>query len=145
MQRPLIGVGVLIVREGRLLLGRRKGSHGAGYWATPGGHLEFAETPEECARREVLEETALKVGDLAKYGFTNDFFSAEQKHYVTLFMLTSDISGMPEVLEPEKCEGWQWFSPDQLPDPLFAPLETLRQQGGLDYLSPASPSAPLQH
>jgi len=137
MTGPLIGVGVLIVREGRLLLGRRQGSHGAGDWATPGGHLEFGETPQECARREVLEETGMKVGNLAKCGFTNDFFHREQKHYVTLFMLAEKCNGTPEVLEPEKCTGWQWFSPDALPKPLFAPLETLRQEGGLAFLNPA--------
>ena len=131
MTQPKIGVGVLIVREGRLLLGRRRGSHGADSWSAPGGHLEFGETPEECARREVLEETGLVVGKLAKVAFTNDFFIAEMKHYVTLFMLTEDISGTPQRCEPDKCAGWEWFSADKLPQPLFAPLETLRQEGGL--------------
>lgn len=131
MTQPKIGVGVLIVREGRLLLGRRRGSHGANSWSAPGGHLEFGETPDECARREVLEETGLVVGKLAKVAFTNDFFIAEKKHYVTLFMLTEDISGTPQRCEPDKCAGWEWFSADELPQPLFAPLETLLQEGGL--------------
>ncbi len=48
---PKIGVGVLIIRDGKLLLGRRKGSHGAATWSAPGGHLEYGETPEACARR----------------------------------------------------------------------------------------------
>lgn len=131
MTQPKIGVGVLIVREGRLLLGRRKGSHGADFWAAPGGHLEFGETPEECAQREVLEETGLVVGKMAKITFTNDFFTAERKHYVTLFMLAERTSGTPETREPDKCAGWQWFSAAELPQPLFAPLETLHQQGEL--------------
>lgn len=131
MTQPKIGVGVLIVREGRLLLGRRRGSHGADSWSAPGGHLEFGETPEECARREVLEETGLVVGKLAKVAFTNDFFIAEKKHYVTLFMLAEDIRGTPQRCEPDKCAGWEWCSADELPQPLFAPLETLLQEGGL--------------
>ncbi|MCX0499377.1 nucleotide triphosphate diphosphatase NUDT15 [Erwinia billingiae] len=131
MTQPKIGVGVLIVREGRLLLGRRRGSHGADSWSAPGGHLEFGETPEECARREVLEETGLVVGRLAKVAFTNDFFIAEKKHYVTLFMLAEDIRGTPQRCEPDKCAGWEWCSADELPQPLFAPLETLLQEGGL--------------
>lgn len=41
MSSPRIGVGVLIFRDGKLLLGKRRGSHGAGDWSAPGGHLEF--------------------------------------------------------------------------------------------------------
>lgn len=131
MTQPKIGVGVLIVREGKLLLGRRRGSHGADSWSAPGGHLEFGETPEACARRETLEETSLVIGKMAKVAFTNDFFAAEQKHYVTLFMLAEEVDGTPQRCEPDKCAGWAWFSADELPQPLFAPLETLLQEGGL--------------
>lgn len=128
---PKIGVGVLIVREGKLLLGRRLGSHGAESWSAPGGHLEFGETPEACAQREVLEETALIVGKTSRVTFTNDFFNEEKKHYVTLFLLAEEFSGTPERCEPEKCAGWAWFAADELPQPLFAPLATLHQQGEL--------------
>lgn len=55
LQRPLVGVGVLIFQQGsqRCLVGRRKGAHGGGEYALPGGHLEHGESFEECARREV--------------------------------------------------------------------------------------------
>ena len=46
---PKVGVGVIVRREGRILLGKRKGSHGENTWAPPGGHLEFMESVEECA------------------------------------------------------------------------------------------------
>ncbi len=42
MPAPQVGVGVLILRDGKVLLGRRKGSHGAGCWSAPGGHLDSA-------------------------------------------------------------------------------------------------------
>jgi 8-oxo-dGTP diphosphatase len=125
--RPRIGVGVLVFREGKLLLGRRKGSHGAGFWSAPGGHLEFGETPEQCARRETLEETGLCLELVHPGPWVNDIFTAEQKHYVTLFCLAESkpSHGDPINAEPEKCEGWDWFDYDQLPQPLFQPLDDL--------------------
>ncbi|EPQ26980.1 uncharacterized protein PFL1_05615 [Pseudozyma flocculosa PF-1] len=57
---PRVGVGVLVLNErGRILLGKRTGSHGAGTLALPGGHLELHESFEDCAIREVLEETGI--------------------------------------------------------------------------------------
>lgn len=66
MPAPQVGVGVLILRDGKVLLGRRKGSHGAGCWSAPGGHLEFGEAVEDCALREALEETGLALSDMQK-------------------------------------------------------------------------------
>ncbi|MBN3494598.1 nucleotide triphosphate diphosphatase NUDT15 [Vibrio neptunius] len=123
-----VGVAAVILREGRVLLGERIGSHGAHTWATPGGHLELGESIEECAKRETLEETGLSVDSFNKLGFTNDVFEKEGKHYVTLFVVTSCSSGEPEVMEPDKCKQWQWFELDQLPEPLFLPLTNLLKE-----------------
>lgn len=131
---PQVGVGVLIFREGKILLGRRKGSHGAGDWATPGGHLEYAETPENCARRETLEETAIDTGEPIAGPYVSTVFPKIGRHYITLFMLSQRSSGQPTLMEPEKCAGWHWFSTDALPEPLFAPLKTLIDQWGVDQL-----------
>jgi 8-oxo-dGTP diphosphatase len=74
--------------------------------------MEFGETPEECAERELLEETGLKVKNLQSLTFTNDYMPAEGKHYVTLFTVCvrQNEKQPPQVLEPEKCEGWEWIS-----------------------------------
>lgn len=128
MATPQVGVGVLVMRGGRVLLGRRKGSHGAGSWSAPGGHLEFGETPEDCARREALEETGLALSDLRHGPFSNDLF--EGRHYLTVFILAASAEdAQAQVMEPDKCEGWAWFDWDDLPQPLFAPLASLRQRG----------------
>lgn len=126
---PLVGVGVLVLREGRVLLGQRKGSHGAGTWALPGGHLEFGETVAQCAVREVLEETGLRIDAVTPAPYTNDVFETEGKHYVTLFVTARSAAGEPVVCEPDKCSEWQWFHWSDLPAPLFAPLATLHAGG----------------
>jgi 8-oxo-dGTP diphosphatase len=126
---PQVGVGVLVVENGRILLGKRKGSHGAGTWSAPGGHLEFGESVEACAFREVLEETNLLIKNLRLGPFTNNVFETEKKHYVTVFVIATAASGTLTNREPQKCEGWAWFPWSRLPEPLFAPLLTLRDQG----------------
>jgi 8-oxo-dGTP diphosphatase len=102
----------------RFLMGKRKNAHGAGTYALPGGHLEFGETPEECAARESMEETGLKVSHVRFLTATNDYMPAENKHYITLFMVCvrDSDSDEPQVLEPDKCEGWEWASWKQLMD-----------------------------
>lgn len=120
-----VGVGVMIYRGNNILLGLRKGAHGEGTWALPGGHLEFGESIENCAIREVMEETGLTISNITKIDFTNDIFEKENKHYITIFVKGSCESGDPKLMEPNKCTKWQWFSLDHLPEPLFLPLKTL--------------------
>lgn len=123
-ERPLVGVSVLIVQNDNLLLGKRLGSHGAGTWSAPGGHLEFGETWEQCANREVFEETGMVLNKCYFLSATNDLHE-EGLHYVTLFLRATSISGTPRNLEPEKCEGWDWFPLRNLPSPLFLPMHNL--------------------
>lgn len=129
MASPAVGVGVLVTDGTRVLLGRRRGAHGAGTWAAPGGHLEFGESVEACARREVAEETGLAIGAVHPGPYTSDVFAEDGKHYVTLFVTTARPPGEPETREPEKCEGWAWFEWSALPTPLFPPLASLVRQG----------------
>lgn len=127
-QKPKVGVGVIIIKDGKVLLGKRKGSHGEGSWSFPGGHLEFGEDVFACARREVMEETGVEITNLRNATFTNDIFEKEGKHYVTLFVVAEILSGVVEVKEPNKCDGWEWFSWDALPEPLFVPIQNLLKQ-----------------
>ncbi len=128
-QRPLIGVGIIVMRDDTVLLGRRRNAHGAGTWQFPGGHLEFNETIEACARREVLEETGLRIARLRRGPYTNDLFHEDGKHYVTLYVLADYAHGELTLKEPDKCDRWDWFSWDDLPTPRFTPLANLLKQG----------------
>jgi len=121
--RPKVGVGVVVLKNGKALLGKRKGSHGAGDWAFPGGHLEFGEFVEECAKRELMEETGMKALSVETGPWSSDVID-RNKHYITLFAVVDRFEGEPELLEPLKCEEWRWFPLDRLPEPLFPPVRS---------------------
>ncbi|CAI7613020.1 uncharacterized protein N7487_001201 [Penicillium crustosum] len=113
---PKVGVGVFVFNAaGKFIIGKRKGSIGAGTWGLPGGHLEFGESFETCAARETLEETGLKIEDMRFLTATNSIMKAENKHYITIFIGGVCEEGVdPQVIEPEKCDGWEWISWDEL-------------------------------
>lgn len=125
MKAVKVGVGVIIEKQNQILLGQRINSHGAGAWSAPGGHLEFGETPEQCAARETQEETGLIISEFHQGIWTNNFFEQENQHYVTLFIYGKYQGGEPKVMEPNKCKTWQWCDWDRLPQPLFLPLQHL--------------------
>ncbi|MBO9652383.1 MAG: NUDIX domain-containing protein [Variovorax sp.] len=131
-----VGVGVIVVRDGKVLLGRRKGSHGAGTWSAPGGRLEFGESVEDCALRELREETGLSLGPVEVGPYTNDVFADVQEQYVTAFVIARHATGEPENLEPLKCDGWAWFPWDELPEPLFEPIRSLVASGYMARQTP---------
>jgi 8-oxo-dGTP diphosphatase len=124
-KRPKVGVGVFVLKDGKILMQKRRGKYGDGTWSLPGGHLEFGETPEKCAGREVMEEMGVSIGNIRRGPYTNDHFESEDKHYITLFMISELISGEPRVMEPESAEDFGWFDLQGLPSPLFLPLENL--------------------
>ena len=117
LPRPKVGVGVFVrspQKPGCILLGKRKGSTGAGTWALPGGHLEFGESWAECAAREVLEETGIVVGNVQTGTIINSVEPETNYHYVVVFMVADCVPTKGPVvaanLEPDKCEGWEWKS-----------------------------------
>lgn len=119
---PKVGIGVMVIKEGKILLGKRKNAHGEGTWSYPGGHLEFGESWEACSKREVMEETGIEIKNLRFGMVTNDIFENEQKHYITIFIIADFASGDVTLMEPHKCEVWDWFEWGQFPKPLFLPI-----------------------
>lgn len=117
-ERPKVGIGVIVLKDGKVLLGKRIASHGAGTWQLPGGHLEYGESFEETACREVEEETGLT--DIRIEGLISVYNERDYgTHYVNLCVLTHWVSGEPYAREPEKCEEWRWTDPASLPEPMY--------------------------
>jgi 8-oxo-dGTP diphosphatase len=113
-----VGVGVLVIKDGKVLLGKRKNAHGADEYGGPGGHLEYGETIEQTALREIGEECGIKVKNL-KMLCVSDLLTYFPKHYVDIGFAAEWESGEPEVLEPHKLESWDWYDIDTMPEKLF--------------------------
>ncbi len=122
---PRVGVAAIIEREGKVLLLKRRNAHGAGSWAVPGGHLEFGETPEECAVRETREEAGLTISSIRFAAITNDFFPEEKLHYITIWMRAASSAGEPFIAAADEADELGWFDWQNLPAPLFLPLRNL--------------------
>src|SRR5665213_744080 len=118
--RPKVGIGLLLLKGNKVLLAKRKASHGVGEYALPGGHMEGEETFSGCALRELTEEAGTKI-KVTKPEFLclSNIRHYPPKHFVDIGMICKWISGEPENTEPEKKEAWQWYDLDNLPSPLF--------------------------
>jgi ADP-ribose pyrophosphatase YjhB (NUDIX family) len=85
---PQIGIGVVLIRGAEVLLIRRGKPPGEGAWSLPGGRQELGETAEDCARRELFEETGLACGPLTLVGHVDsihrDAAGAITYHYTIL-------------------------------------------------------------
>ena len=136
MDKPIVRVGVacFIFKDGKFLVGQRKGSHGDGAWSIVGGHLEFGESFEDGAAREVKEETGLTVKNIRFGAVTNDYFREENKHYVSVWMVADFDKGQPKVTEPDRFVNQKWASFDNLPSPLFLPWNQLLKSKFIDDL-----------
>ena len=108
-------------------MGCRKGSHGEGTWSVPGGHLEFGETIEQGAAREVLEETSVHIKNIKIAGVTNDIFKADNKHYITVWVTSDWKKGKVTITEPDKFLAQDWYDFKTLPENLFLPWSQLQK------------------
>ena len=132
-QRPGVGIGVMVLKDNKVLLGKRHGDpkkadselHGEGSWTMPGGKLHFKEELEECAKRELFEETGIEADKekLKIISVTNDIvFDA---HFVTIGFMCKEFKGEPKVMEPDEITQWKWFDLNNLPSPIFFPSEKI--------------------
>ena len=126
-EKPQVGTATIITRDNKVLLMKRKGTRGKGTWCTPGGHLDFGETPEQCAAREAKEEVGAEVEDIRFRAVTNDVFESDGKHYITIWM-EGRTTSEPFIASEREVEEIGWYAWDALPQPLFLPLENFVKQ-----------------
>jgi 8-oxo-dGTP diphosphatase len=122
------GVGVIVIKGNKILVGKRKGSHGEGLWSFPGGHIDPTDDSlKACGEREVLEETGIVCNVYNPDGIRQDLFTNFKilsedlsKRYVTCYLIATYVSGgtgsedFIQPLEPNKCEGWYWRELEEL-------------------------------
>jgi 8-oxo-dGTP diphosphatase len=127
------GFGVMVLRDDKLLLGRRHEDpdkadsvfRAANVWTMPGGKLEFGESFEEGAKRELKEETGLdvKIDDLEVLCLNNDM--NEHAHFLTVGLIAKKTNGVPQIMEPDEITEWGFFGLDELPENLFEPSKNV--------------------
>jgi 8-oxo-dGTP diphosphatase len=124
MERPKVGVGLLLVKGDEILLGKRKNAHGDGEFGGPGGHLEAGETIEQCVLRELKEEAGadIRIKELGFLCFIN-MRRYLPKHYAHIHMVAQWSNGSPINMEPEVRESWEWYNMNDLPQPQFGTTE----------------------
>jgi 8-oxo-dGTP diphosphatase len=112
----ILGCGVLCIRDGKMLLARRIHPDKPGYrlWAMPGGTVEPGENPEQAARREVIEETGMKVVTVEAAPLWHWTEEWHEHPWLTLYFVAQTI-GIPQRMEPHKQGEWHWFEFDRLP------------------------------
>ncbi|XP_076914937.1 nudix hydrolase 1-like [Bidens hawaiensis] len=128
---PEVGVAVFILKDNKVLFGHRRSLSIASYtYALPGGHLEFGESFEECASREVKEETGLDIKNIELLTASSNLLS-DTVHVVVIYMRAylSDPNQIPQNIEPDKCEGWEWYELNNLPEPTYGPLKAMLDGG----------------
>lgn len=119
---PLVGVGCIVVRaDGHLLMVQNH----RGYWSTPGGHLDFGESPAECAARETLEESGIRVGAVEFVAITNDVLPDVGRHYITIWMRADVADTALKIDDPAEIAAARWFAPSRLPEPRHLYFENL--------------------
>jgi 8-oxo-dGTP diphosphatase len=121
-KNPKVAIKVMIIKDGKVLLGKRKKSFAEGQYKFPGGHFEYMESFEDCARRETKEECGVKIKNI-RFQFLANVRKYSPRHYVHIGLIADWESGEPILLEPEECENWDWYDLGKLPSPLFDPCK----------------------
>jgi len=124
---PKVGVGVLIIQDGKILLVKRAMMPERGKWSIPAGFLDHGEEPKSTAEREVREETNLRV---EIYALLDVYHNAEAitKGGASIFILYEARVVSGELKAGDDAAAAGFFAPDELPELAFASTkETIRR------------------
>ena len=125
--KPGVGVGVMILKDNKVLLGLRNPNkekasselNGQGTWTMPGGKVEFMEKLVDAAKRELEEETSLKATKIEFLCISDDM--TDTAHYVTAGFIVKEYTGEVKTMEPETIMEWKWFDINNLPTNIYKP------------------------
>ncbi len=132
MHEPLFhsAVYVLLVNpEGEYLLQRRKNTgYMDGYWdASATGHVETGESVFDTAIRETAEEIGVQVARENLEIAAGWQLNRHDRQYLNYIFVCKQWEGEPSIAEPEKCDGLEWFAPEELPEKITPGLYVYRE------------------
>lgn len=136
-ETPLVGVGAVVQRGRRILLIRRANEPGRGLWSIPGGLVEVGETLREAARREVEEETGIKVKIGELLDVTENIIVDENGrvkfHYVLIDFRAEPASGDEKLTPSSEALEARWFTPEEMKGlPLTRTVRRLLKKMGIE-------------
>lgn len=126
---PRVGCGAAILRDGRLLLVKRRRPPEPDHWGLPGGKVDFLETVADAVIREIDEELGIRIGNLGLVCVVDQIDADAGTHWVAPVYRADILAGDPGVREPDALSAAGWFGLDDLPEPL-----TLSTRTALPYL-----------
>lgn len=120
---PRVGCGAAILRDGRLLLVRRRRAPEAGHWGLPGGKVDWLEPVPAAVAREIAEELGLVIRPRRLLCVVDQIDAAAGEHWVAPVYVVEDAEGTPAIRERDALADLGWFALDSLPEPLTRATE----------------------